>query len=91
MLFLPEFLAKENKMKKNHVIKTTSDGIIIDIIPFEKIKNNNDIIHLKGLLIPGLINSHCHLELSWAKDIAKQIKALSFYNEMKAFIKSTFK
>lgn len=85
MLFFPEFFfSKENKIEKNHVIKTTSDGTIVDIIPFEKIKDNNDIIHLKGLLIPGLINSHCHLELSWAEGYCKANKGIEvFYDEMK--------
>jgi len=34
--------------------------------------NQSNVIHLNGLLMPGLINAHCHLELSHMKDVIKE-------------------
>lgn len=44
-----------------------ADGRVVDILPEELA--GDDIMLLKGMLSPGLINSHCHLELSHMKNI----------------------
>ncbi len=50
----------------NRVVVTTKDGNIVDIIPASEA--GEDIQELDGLLCPGFINAHCHLELSHLKD-----------------------
>ena len=49
----------------NRVVVTTKDGTIVDIIPASEA--GEDIQELDGLLCPGFINAHCHLELSHLK------------------------
>jgi cytosine/adenosine deaminase-related metal-dependent hydrolase len=50
----------------NKVVVTTKDGTIVDIISISEA--GEDIRELDGLLCPGFINAHCHLELSHLKD-----------------------
>ncbi len=47
------------------VLITTEDGAVQDILSLSEA--GEDIQHLKGLLSPGFINCHCHLELSHLK------------------------
>jgi cytosine/adenosine deaminase-related metal-dependent hydrolase len=49
----------------NRVVVTTKDGTIVDIISASEA--GEDIQVLDGLLCPGFINAHCHLELSHLK------------------------
>ncbi len=51
----------------NFVLITNPKGVIIDI---QDINNSGDNIEVfKGLLTPGFINAHCHIELSHLKDV----------------------
>ena len=50
----------------NRVVVTTKDGVIENIIAASDA--GEDIQELDGLLCPGFINAHCHLELSHLKD-----------------------
>lgn len=47
---------------KGAVLILRSDGTILDIL--DQATTLEDIIELKGLLTPGFVNCHCHLELS---------------------------
>lgn len=49
------------------VLIAKDDGTIKDIVPLTEA--GDDIQHLEGILTPGLINAHCHLELSHLKDV----------------------
>jgi len=53
----------------NGVIGVEYDGTISEILTAEKAaqKGINSITHYSGLLVPGFINTHCHLELSHLK------------------------
>jgi cytosine/adenosine deaminase-related metal-dependent hydrolase len=50
----------------NRVVVTTEDGTIVDVIPASEA--GEDCKVLDGILSPGFINAHCHLELSHLKD-----------------------
>ena len=49
------------------VLITTEDGTVQDIIPVSGA--GEDIEQVKGILSPGFINCHCHLELSHLKGV----------------------
>lgn len=38
-----------------------------------------EILHYKGILCPGFVNTHCHLELSWAKGLISQGEGLDYF------------
>lgn len=52
------------------VLFTSADGAIVDIVN-EK-DAGDDILSLEGILCPGFINAHCHIELSHMKGLIPQ-------------------
>jgi cytosine/adenosine deaminase-related metal-dependent hydrolase len=54
-------------MLSDHVLITTESGSIIDLI--ETAEAGDDIEPVEGLLCPGFVNAHCHIELSHMKGI----------------------
>lgn len=54
-------------LDRSHVLIMDDEGVVIDIVPEELAGEN--ITQLKGMLSPGLINAHCHLELSHLKNV----------------------
>jgi cytosine/adenosine deaminase-related metal-dependent hydrolase len=68
----------------NQVLITKEDGTIEAILPV--LEAGDDIQHFEGILCPGFVNAHCHLELSHMKgmipahtglqEFVKQIVAL---------------
>ncbi|MCX6318377.1 MAG: amidohydrolase family protein [Bacteroidetes bacterium] len=53
--------------ENNAVLITRADGTVENIIAAEDA--GDEIQELKGILSPGFINCHCHLELSHLKDV----------------------
>jgi cytosine/adenosine deaminase-related metal-dependent hydrolase len=54
---------------KNGVLIFDEKGKIVDMIdPAKTDLNVEDVQLVSGLLCPGFVNTHCHLELSWMKD-----------------------
>jgi len=51
----------------DEVLVTDEAGIIISILP--RAEAGDDIEHITGILSPGLINCHCHVELSHLKNV----------------------
>lgn len=49
------------------VVITDAYGTIKDMVQLEEA--GNSVQHLNGILTPGFINCHCHLELSHMKDV----------------------
>jgi cytosine/adenosine deaminase-related metal-dependent hydrolase len=49
------------------VLITDEHGRVEDIVPATEA--GDDVQHLEGVLTPGLINCHCHLELSHLKNV----------------------
>jgi cytosine/adenosine deaminase-related metal-dependent hydrolase len=56
-----------NELWANKVLVTTKDGTIEAIL--DRAEAGEEIQELEGILLPGLINCHCHLELSHLKDV----------------------
>ncbi|MDX2046414.1 MAG: amidohydrolase family protein [Chitinophagaceae bacterium] len=52
---------------ESDVLVTTGNGTIEAIVPAEEA--GEDVIEVEGLVTPGFINCHCHLELSHLKDV----------------------
>lgn len=52
---------------KDDVLVTLDDGTIEAIVPAAEA--GSDVEPVPGILMPGLINCHCHLELSHLKDV----------------------
>jgi len=64
----------KNILGSDPVLITDSKGKIINIV--DEIEAGEDIEILKGILSPGFINAHCHLELSHLKNIIPEKKGL---------------
>ncbi len=58
-----------SKPIKNGVLTIDDDGKIISIDTREHHKKSDLEIH-KGVIVPGFVNTHCHLELSHMKGVA---------------------
>jgi cytosine/adenosine deaminase-related metal-dependent hydrolase len=58
---------------KNGIVVTDSKGIVIDIIDTKgDFVESEGVEHYSGILCPGFINAHCHLELSHLKGKIKE-------------------
>ena len=58
-------------LPSNTVLVINNDGLIEDITNKESLEPGN-IEYFEGIICPGFINAHCHLELSHLKNIIKQ-------------------
>lgn len=70
---------------KDGVIGIDSEGVIKEILTAAEAasKGITDITYYKGALVPGLINTHCHLELSHLKGkIAKHTGLPGFVEQV---------
>jgi cytosine/adenosine deaminase-related metal-dependent hydrolase len=63
----PYIFTGTTMLTQEHVLITTADGTIAEITAAEDA--GDDIEILNGILCPGFINTHCHLELSHLKGI----------------------
>lgn len=54
-------------LDNDKVVIAKKDGTIENIVPLAEA--GDDVQYQEGILTPGLINAHCHLELSHLKDV----------------------
>lgn len=59
--YTADFIYHKNGFLQNHVIEVAENGIVTDIRPLQI---GEKTIYCEGILCPGFINAHCHLELS---------------------------
>src|SRR5690348_4022944 len=69
---------------KNGVVEVNDDGVIINILPPPAPSNGgHDIEKYEGVIVPGFVNAHCHLELSHLKGKVSEKKGLTgFISEL---------
>ncbi len=56
------------------MVVTNEAGVLLDLLAPSNA--GDDVHYLSGILIPGLINAHCHLELSHFKGVVKEVTGL---------------
>lgn len=62
---------------KNGIVAIEDDGTIIEIIDTKgTLSEIADLEYYNGLIVPGFINCHCHLELSYLKGKINNIQGL---------------
>lgn len=62
------------------VLAMQENGTIEGIFSKSELSGSlHEIIHYKGILCPGFVNTHCHLELSWAKGLISEGEGLDYF------------
>ena len=69
---------------KNGIVVVDNDGTILEVIDtYGKVNEQERLEYHSGILVPGFVNTHCHLELSWMKGlIPEKIGLVSFIGEI---------
>ena len=57
----------DGKLERNIVVEVDDARVIRSITRYENIDSVASVEFYPGILIPGMINAHCHLELSYLK------------------------
>ena len=63
--FSADYIFNGYEFLQHHVLITDANGVITELIPEQEA--GEGVERLNGILCPGFINAHCHLELSHMK------------------------
>jgi len=79
-----------NTPLKNGIVEIDDNGVILNLIDTKgDFTESRNLEFYNGVIVPGFVNSHCHLELSDLKDKLKQgLTHPGFIYEMVKFKKS---
>ena len=61
-------LNSSGSLVKNHTLIVANDGRVLDLVD----NRHEDSLFMEGILSPGFINTHCHLELSHMGSLISQ-------------------
>ncbi len=61
------YTASTKGILPDHVIEIDDEGKIISIDHFSRYPASTTITHIPHMIMPGMVNAHCHLELSHMK------------------------
>ncbi|MFI3294804.1 MAG: amidohydrolase family protein [Rikenellaceae bacterium] len=63
-----DYMISSGTMVSNPLIETDNQGVILSVVSdVAHAKEQEDVEYYPGLLIPGMVNSHSHLEYSYVK------------------------
>lgn len=68
----PYLLGPDDKLIRNGVVHFAADGTVVGVEQCEDIDSLPQTEYHNGILIPGMTNAHCHLELSFFKGAIPQ-------------------
>ena len=61
-----------DKPLENGVLTIDDNGKVLDLSSAENSENDDSIEFYNGIICPGFVNAHCHLELSYMKNVIPQ-------------------
>ena len=64
---------------KNGVLQISNRGEVISVFAERKSVPKEKLEFFRGVLCPGFVNTHCHLELSHLKGLVEQKKGLPYF------------
>ncbi len=65
--FASHYALIDGELRRNIVVEVNPSGKIVAIVERESLDNMASVEFYPGILIPGMVNLHCHLELSYLK------------------------
>ena len=68
----PYLLGADGKLIRNGVVRFAADGTVLGVEQCDRIDSLPQTEYHNGILIPGMTNAHCHLELSFFKGAIPQ-------------------
>ena len=73
----------DGRLERDIIVEVDSDGTITHIRHCDNIDREASVEFYPGILIPGMINAHCHLELSYLRGtIAEGVGYANFASEI---------
>lgn len=63
--FSADYIFNGHELLPHHVLITDDKGVVMDVVAEQQA--GEDVEKLNGILTPGFVNCHCHLELSHMK------------------------
>lgn len=82
-----DWILTPNGLQQNMVLRVTEDGVVDSLVSREE--SGIEPRYLKGILCPGFVNAHCHLELSYlAGKIPRHTGMVGFFMQLGALAKS---
>lgn len=68
----PYILPHNTAPLKNGYLYIENDGTVIHVNDVTPITNQFEVEFYQGIICPGFVNTHCHLELSHMKDLVAE-------------------